>query len=121
RKDEAMAHWRASIAELAKCPNVYVKLGGLGMPYLGLGLEKLEKPASSERLAGAGRPHLQHFIEKIGARRRQCESNFPPDRESCGYVTLWNACKRIAARYSADEKRALFLGAAAKAYRLNLG
>ena len=48
------------------------------------------------------------------------ESNFPPDRESVSYPVLWNAFKRIAAGYSDGEKRALFHGAAAKAYRLNL-
>jgi len=119
RKDQAMADWRSSMAELAKCPNVHVKLGGLGMPYLGFGLEKLAAPASSERLAQAWGPVFEHCIEAFGPSRCMFESNFPPDRESCSYATLWNACKRVAARYSADEKRALFYGAAAKAYRLN--
>ena len=35
----------------------------------------------------------------------------------CQYI--WNAFKRIASQYSADEKRALFHDAAAQAYRLN--
>jgi hypothetical protein len=43
-----------------------------------------------------------------------------PDRESADYPILWNAFKRFAAGYSADEKRALIYGAAAQAYRLNL-
>jgi uncharacterized protein DUF87 len=34
------------------------------------------------------------------------------------YQVLWNAFKRIAAGHSADEKTALFSGAAKKAYRL---
>ncbi len=109
------------MAELAKCPNVYVKLGGLGMPYLGFGLDKLEKPASSERLAEAWGPLFEHCIDRFGPDRCMFESNFPPDRESVDYPVLWNAFKRVAARYSAAEKRALFYGAAAKAYRLNVG
>ena len=48
------------------------------------------------------------------------ESNFPPDRESVDYPVLWNAFKRIAAKYSADEKRSLFFGAALAAYRLDV-
>jgi predicted TIM-barrel fold metal-dependent hydrolase len=48
------------------------------------------------------------------------ESNFPPDRESVDYPVLWNAFKRIAAKYAAAERHALFFGAAAKAYRLDL-
>jgi predicted TIM-barrel fold metal-dependent hydrolase len=108
------------MAELAKCPNVFVKLGGLGMPYLGFGFEELETPASSERLAGAWAPFFEHCIDKFGPGRCMFESNFPPDRDSVDYPVIWNAFKRIAARYSADEKGALFHGAAAKAYRLNL-
>lgn len=115
RKEEAIGAWRASIAELAKCPNVYVKLGGLGMPYLGLSARE-----SSEKLAQAWKPYFEHCIEKFGANRCMFESNFPPDGESVDYPVIWNVFKRVAARYSADEKRALFHDTAAKAYRLNL-
>jgi predicted TIM-barrel fold metal-dependent hydrolase len=120
RKDEAIAHWRASIVELAKCPNVCIKLGGLGMSYLGLGLDKLETRASSERLAAAWGPIFEHCIESFGPQRCMFESNFPPDRESADFPLLWNAFKRIAARYSAEEQKALFHDTAARVYRLNL-
>jgi predicted TIM-barrel fold metal-dependent hydrolase len=46
------------------------------------------------------------------------ESNFPVDMGSCTYAVLWNAFKRIAAGYSAEEKAALFSGTATKVYRL---
>jgi L-fuconolactonase len=120
RNEEAIAQWRSSIAELAKCQNVFVKLGGLGMPYLGFGFDKLEAPASSTQLAESWAPLFEHCIDKFGPDRCMFESNFPPDRESADYPILWNAFKRVAAGYSADEKRALFYGTAAKAYRLNL-
>jgi predicted TIM-barrel fold metal-dependent hydrolase len=120
RKEEAIGQWRTSMAELAKCPNVFVKLGGLGMPYLGLGFDKLEAPASSVQLAGEWGPLFEHCIEKFGPERCMFESNYPPDQGSVAYPVIWNAFKRIAARYSPDEKRALFHGTAANAYRLNL-
>jgi predicted TIM-barrel fold metal-dependent hydrolase len=120
RKEEAIAQWRSSISELAKCPNVFVKLGGLGMPYLGLGFDKLAAPASSAQLAESWGPLFAHCIDQFGPDRCMFESNFPPDRDSVDYPVIWNAFKRIAARYSTDEKRALFYGAAAKAYRLSL-
>jgi predicted TIM-barrel fold metal-dependent hydrolase len=121
RKDEALAHWRAGMTALARCPNVYVKLGGLGMPYLGFGFDKLERPASSEQLAQAWGPYIEHCIQAFGPGRCMFESNFPPDRASVDFPVLWNAFKRIAARYSAEEKHALFHDSAAKAYRLDLG
>jgi L-fuconolactonase len=119
RKEEGIAQWRSSMAELAKCPNVFVKLGGLGMPYLGLGFDKLEAPAPSAQLAGSWGPLFEHCIDRFGPNRCMFESNFPPDRDSVDYPVIWNAFKRVAAKYSADEKRALFYSTAAKAYRLS--
>lgn len=120
RKDEAIADWRAGMAQLAQCPNVYVKLGGLGMAYLGLGFDKLDTPASSDRLAAAWGPLFTYCIDTFGPNRCMFESNYPPDRESVDFPILWNAFKRIATGYSSDEKLALFYGTAARAYRLNL-
>jgi L-fuconolactonase len=120
RKDEAISHWRSSMSELATCPNVHVKLGGLGMSYLALGLDKLDVRPSSERLAEAWGPFFEHCIESFGPQRCMFESNFPPDRESADFGVLWNAFKRVAKQYSADEQRALFHDTAARVYALNL-
>jgi predicted TIM-barrel fold metal-dependent hydrolase len=120
KKDEAIAVWRAGITELAKCPNVVVKLGGLGMPYLGLGHDRLSVPASSETLAAAWGPFYNHCIDAFGTRRCMFESNFPPDRDSVDYPVIWNAFKCIAARYSASETHELFFGTAKRVYRLDV-
>jgi predicted TIM-barrel fold metal-dependent hydrolase len=120
RRDDAITQWRASMVELAKCPNVFVKLGGLGMAYLGMGFDKLEVPAASAQLASVWGPLFTHCIDTFGPDRCMFESNFPPDKESVDYPVIWNAFKRIAAPYSPDEKRALFHDTAAKAYRLKL-
>ena len=42
------------------------------------------------------------------------ESNFPVDKITSGYGVLWNAFKRISAKASADEKKALFSATAAR-------
>ena len=47
------ADWNGKILELASCPNVHVKLGGLGMRLLGFDLHEGELPPSSEQLAAA--------------------------------------------------------------------
>ena len=36
RRTEAFAEWRAGMAEVAKCPNIFVKIGGLNMAFTGL-------------------------------------------------------------------------------------
>ena len=46
------------------------------------------------------------------------ESNFPVDKITSGYGVLWNAFKRLAAKASAGEKKALFSGTAARVYKL---
>ena len=48
------------------------------------------------------------------------ESNFPVDKSGFGYVTLWNAFKRITAGWSPTERAALFHDTAARFYRIAL-
>ncbi len=118
KRDEVFAEWSGRIRELAGCPNVHVKLGGLGMRMFGFDLHTHELPPSSEDLAAAWRPYIETCIAAFGPDRAMFESNFPVDKGSCGYAALWNAFKRIAAGCSAAEKAALFAGTATKFYRL---
>jgi L-fuconolactonase len=118
RRDEVFAEWSARIRELAACPNVHVKLGGLGMRMFGFSVHTHELPPSSEELAAVWRPYIETCIAAFGPERAMFESNFPVDKGSCGYAALWNAFKRIAAGSSAAEKRALFADTATKFYRL---
>ncbi|HYZ31290.1 MAG TPA: amidohydrolase family protein, partial [Crenalkalicoccus sp.] len=59
RQAEVRAAWHAAMTELASCPNVRVKLGGLGMRINGMGFEQGEEPPSSEALAAAFRPWME--------------------------------------------------------------
>jgi predicted TIM-barrel fold metal-dependent hydrolase len=121
RREETFALWKASIQDIAKCPNAVVKLGGLAMRLLGHDFHERPKPLSSEELAVAWRPYVETCIEAFGAKRAMFESNFPPDKGQCSYQVIFNAFKRIAASYSEDEKAALFSKTAADVYRLDLG
>ena len=121
RRDEIFATWKASIKEIAKCPNVVVKLGGLAMCLLGYDFHERPMPPSSEELATAWRPYIETCIEAFGPQRAMFESNFPPDKGQCSYQVIFNAYKRIAASVSETEKDALFSGTATSVYRLNLG
>ena len=58
------------------------------------------------------------MIDCFGPERCMFESNFPVDRRSLAYGTYWNAMKKIAARYSAADQRAMFHDTAARIYRL---
>jgi predicted TIM-barrel fold metal-dependent hydrolase len=118
RRHEEFARWKADISAIAACPNVTVKLGGLGMVSCGFDFHERDLPPSSEDLAAGWRPYIEHCIEAFGPDRCMFESNFPPDKQSCGYTELWNAFKRITAGASAAEKKALYGGTAARVYRM---
>jgi L-fuconolactonase len=119
RKDEVHAAWRAGMAELATCPNVCVKLGGMLNRGAALDFRDLPAPPNSAAWAAAWRPYVEPCIELFGAERCNFESNFPVDKMGTGYAVLWNAFKRITAGCSAAEKLALYSGTAKRIYRLD--
>ena len=118
RRDEVFQAWSADITALSSCPNVVLKLGGVGSLRSGYDWhQRTPKPGSAE-LAEAMRPYFEFCIEKFGAGRCMFESNFPVDRVSYSYASVWNAFKLMAQGYSDAERDALFHDAAARVYRL---
>jgi predicted TIM-barrel fold metal-dependent hydrolase len=117
--EAVFARWRTDMAALAACPNVSVKLGGLGMRIGPFDFHRRPQPAGSAQLAQAWQPWVDHAIACFGAARCMFESNFPVDQASTGYTVLWNAFKRLAAAGSADEQAALLAGTARRVYRLD--
>jgi len=120
RRQEILASWKKDIFEMAKCPNVNVKLGGIGMVSFGFDFHERDVPPSSQELADAWRMYVEPCIEAFGVDRCMFESNFPPDKQSGGYTELWNAFKIITKGASADEKKALYSGTAARVYKLTV-
>lgn len=120
KRDEIFPAWKAQMAELAKCPNVSVKLGGVMMRLAAFDYTTSPEPPSSEQLTALWGPWMRTCIELFGAERCMFESNFPVEKMGVSWVTIWNAFKRIAAGASADEKAALFSGTAKRVYRLDV-
>jgi len=120
RRDELTRAWTHGMSTLSRCPNVVVKLGGLGMATAGHGLHAGRMPPTSEQMANAYRAQVLAAIDLFGPERCMFESNFPVDKVSGSHAVLWNAFKRIAASFSADEKNALFARTAVRVYRLEM-
>lgn len=118
RRDEVFAAWRSSLRRLAQCANVMLKVGGLGMPIIGFGFDRAGARPASATLAEAWRPWVETAVAAFGAARCMFESNFPPDRVSADYSTVWNAFKRITMPWSEAERAMLFAGTAARVYRI---
>ncbi|WP_210190199.1 amidohydrolase family protein [Bradyrhizobium sp. NAS96.2] len=120
RRADIFIEWTRAIRELARCENVCVKLGGLGMRINGFGFETQDAPPASEVLAEAWRPYIEVCIEAFGAHRCMFESNFPVDKGSYGYGSVWNAFKRLTRHASESDRANLFSGTAARVYGLAL-
>jgi L-fuconolactonase len=119
KREEVFQQWKNGIVELSTCPNVVVKLGGLGMPVCGFGWNERTTPPNSIELAEAMAPYYNRCIEQFGVDRCMFESNFPVDKASYSYNLIWNAFKRICEAFSPGEKAALFYNTAARVYRLS--
>jgi predicted TIM-barrel fold metal-dependent hydrolase len=118
RDAEVFGAWRASVTELARCPNVTMKLGGMMMRLAAYDYRTAPAPPTSARLADLWRPYIETCIERFGADRCMFESNFPVEKMGIGWAALWNAFKRLAAGASPPEKQAMFSGTARRVYRL---
>ena len=118
RRGEVLTYCREQLTKLAASPNTRLKLGGIGMTTYGNRWHRLPTPPSSELIAASWGDHIRWCIDTFGPHRVMFESNFPPDRRSCSYRTLWNAFKRIAEPYSQAERDLIFHDTAAQVYRL---
>ena len=118
RREAILGQWRADVAELARCQNVYAKLGGILMPINGFGFHKRTVPANSDEIVAATSRYYRHAIDCFGVRRCMLESNFPVDKASCSYPVLYNAFKKLVIDASEAEKTWLFHDTAVAAYRL---
>jgi L-fuconolactonase len=118
KQKEVFAAWKAQMTEVATCPNVSLKLGGMMMRLAAYDYRTEPKPPTSTELAALWRPYFETAIELFGPSRCLFESNFPVDKMGIGWAALWNAFKRIVAGASRAEKEAMFAGTARRVYRL---
>lgn len=116
--EQVMAQWSGHIREIARRPNVVLKVGGIGMRLGGFDFLDRALPPTSQELADAWMPYARVGIEAFGPQRVIFESNFPVDKACCSYRVMWNTFKRMAQGFGADEKKAMFAGNAVRVYRL---
>lgn len=119
REAEVHAKWRASMRELATCPNVSVKLGGLLMCLGNFDFSKAERPPTAEELVKLWNPYIADCVELLGADRCMASSNFPVEKAGIPYGVIWNMFKRVTAGCSTAERQFIFSGTARRVYRLD--
>jgi predicted TIM-barrel fold metal-dependent hydrolase len=105
RDADGIAGWRKGMRELASCPNVAVKISGLGMTDHKWTMESI-------------RPFVLETIEIFDVERCLFASNFPVDKLFGDYRSLWSAYDEITRKFSVGERSALFHDNALRVYRL---
>ena len=113
------AAWKAAITELARCPNVVMKLGGMMMRLAAYDYRTLPAPPTSAELAALWRPYIETCIELFGPTRCMFESNFPVDKMGIGWARAVERVQAHRRRRLRRREAALFSGTARRVYRLD--
>ena len=116
---EVLQTWKKGISLVAACPNVVIKLGGMGMEMQGFDWHSRRTPINSDDLASQMAPYIEYCIEQFGPSRCLFESNFPVDKVSYSYVVMYNAFKKLSKSYSISERASMFHDNATEIYRLD--
>lgn len=114
---EVFLDWSKTIGDLAQCENVYVKVGGLGLPLTGLSPDRPTEDIPA-MLAHLWRPWTDRLLEAFGADRLMLESNAPADFTRYTFAEGWAAFGHILSALSPHERGALCAETAVRAYRL---
>ena len=103
RSPDGLAGWKRAMTALANCPNVAVKISGLGQPRAAWTVE-------------ANRPIVRTVIDLYGPSRCMFASNFPVDSLCAPFATIMGGFRDIVADLAPDEQRALFRDNAIRIY-----
>lgn len=105
RTDQGIASWRDAMAQLAGCPNVAVKISGLGQPGL-------------PWTVSANHAIVLTTIDLFGVDRCMFASNFPVDRICADFGTIYRGFQAIVADFTMAEQDALFADNARRIYAI---
>jgi len=107
RSEAGLSGWRQALRRVAQCPNVAIKISGLGQKG---------QPWTVE----ANRPIVRDTIEIFGIGRCMFASNFPVDSLVASFVTIFDGFREIVADLPVADQDALFCGNAARLYRIDI-
>jgi predicted TIM-barrel fold metal-dependent hydrolase len=97
--DDQLGGWRDALAQLARHPNVALKISGLGT-------------------VTRKREVVLAVIEMFGAQRAMFASNYPVDRLCHGFDAIWRTFGDVTRDLAESERRALFHDNAVRIYRM---
>ena len=105
RSAEGWTRWREGMTALAACPNIHVKLSGLGT---------FEHRCS----AALWKPVVEETLSIFGAQRCLFGSNWPIESLWTSYDRIIDVMRECTAALTEEERRAVFHDTAQRIYRL---
>lgn len=105
RGSDGLHGWKRAMSGLAACPNVAVKISGLGEPG---------RPWT----AAANRGIVLTVIELFGVQRCMFASNFPVDSLCAKFAAIFDGFREIVKDFAGAERRALFHDNAVRIYAI---
>ena len=105
RSDEGIAGWKTAMTAIAACPNVAVKISGLGQ-------------RAQPWTVAANRGIVRTVLDLFGVSRCMFASNFPVDSLCASFATIFGGFRDIVADLPADAQRALFRDNAIRIYAM---
>lgn len=118
-RERIVARWREDIEILAQREQLYAKLSGLFMPVVGWGVHERSEPPSVTEVVDRIGPMVEHALAHFGPQRCIFASNFPMDKVSLPWTTLYAAFAQLVQTRSEVERRALFHDNAVRFYGLD--
>lgn len=106
RSADGIAGWKKAMQAFAGCPNVAVKISGIGQ-------------AGLPWTADANRDIVLATIDMFGTDRAMFASNFPVDGLCASFATIFGGFDAITRDFSPSERQALFRDNALRLYRMN--
>lgn len=105
RSDGGLAGWREAMAQFARCPNVAVKISGIGVRGVAWTVE-------------ANEWIVRQVIDLFGIDRVMFASNFPVDGLCASFDTIFSGFKTIVSDLPLSEQSKLFHDNACRLYRI---
>lgn len=106
RSPQGFEGWKREMAALAQCPNVAVKISGIGV-------------RGKAWTTDANRSIALTVIELFGAGRSMFASNFPVDSLCATFGEIFGGFREIVADFSASDQRLLFRDNAIRIYAMD--
>ena len=107
-RDRVFETWKEDLHRIAECPQVFAKISGLTMPILGFDFHRRKEMVSVSEVVDKIGPFVEHAWAAFTPKRCFFASNFPVDKVSLPWSTLYAAYAQLSAHLGIETQRDLF-------------